>query len=813
MADEAKTANAMRDVVKDASLLAEKRKELENLRSDDVKEWALNREFYKGNQWVYWSDQSSRIETLGTEDGDKPRYKVRLTSNQIMPGVNELVAQMTKTRPVIRATPDSGADRDVKAAQMAERLYEYWFDQLGLSAKLKSALVHAQLSQGYWLITWDALAGKDMKLMLNPETGQPILDQQLADVYRDELRKAQVPVEMFEKTIYVGDISVQVLSGEQVWVDPSVSNFSDAKYVVCKYPMDVDEVEARWKKKVTPDATATDSKPALMYSKKADQQPKNVRNVYMLYHKPGPTLPKGKYVVWIEGPNEILYSSDWNFPFSDLPIVHFPGIERPSSVTDEPRVTQARSLNKEFNNTLSKIAMHKNLTMKPQMMAPIGSLRQRLTDEPGAVFEYAPIQGMAPDWRPIPPMPPYLQWYLEFIQQRIDRIFNRIPTERSALPARTDSGNLVELVQEAVADQLSPEILRMEDSLAKAGDLMAALAQKFYEEPRLLKIRGTAGATQVVKFLNADLSGGFGFSADTGSGLPRTRAGQTQAIKEMVEMGVLPPEEALPYLPIAGLKSIQARLMADEDFAHRKIDSLLRGEPLNQPAMIEAIQALQTGMNPQTQEAFQSPEEAQAFVEQAAMSPQPFENLGVTMGVLAQHMKGVEFQAYDPQLQSKFLMHFSMLQQALQSQQGAPEQPKVSLALKGTVGPTVAAEMLQQKGITSASPETMAEPPLETSVYDSVDKPDAEEAGNDPWTQAEQMLTMQQNAVKAELGQAKALNQLADAQDSAERSAQDSDAAFERSEEAHAMKLRHAEEMHQERLRQMRKPKPKAANG
>ena len=804
MADEAKTATAMRDIVKDASLLAEKRKELENLRADDTREWAQNREFYRGNQWVYWNSHSNQIESLGVEDGDKPRYKVRLTSNQVMPGVNELVAQMTKTRPVIRATPDSGGDRDVKAAQMGERLYEYWFDQFDLSAKLKSALVHAQISQGYWLITWDPLAGKGMKLMLNPNTGQPIVDSELADVYKDELRKAGVPVEEFEKTIYVGDISVQVLSGEQVWIDPTVSNFADAKYVICKYPMDADEVEARWGKKVTPDATVADSRPALMYSNRKEQRPKNVRNVFMLYHKPGPTLPKGKYVVWIEDPNQILFQSDWQFPFNELPIVHFPGIERPGSVMDEPRVTQVRPLQKEFNNTVSKVAMHKNLTMKPQMMAPIGSLRQRLTDEPGAVFEYAPIQGLAPDWRPIPPMPPYLQWYLEFIQGRIDRVFNRIPTERSALPARTDSGNLVELVQEAVADQLSPEILRMEDALARAGDLMIKYAQRFYEEPRLLKIRGAGGSVQVQKFLNSDLEGGFSFHAETGSGLPRTRAGQVQQIKEMVEMGVLPPNEALPYLPIAGLKSIQARLMADEDFAHRKVEQLLKGEPLNVPAMMQAIQAAQQGVNPQTQEAFQSMEEVQAFVAQAAMSPQPFENLGVTAGVLAQHMKSMEFAAYDPSIQQRFLQHFSMIQQQLQSQQGTEDQPKVSLALKGTVGPTVAAEMLNQKGIRSASAETMAEPPLETSVYDSVDKPDAEDAGNDPWTQAEQQLTMMQTQATHDLKQAKSMHELSSAVNSTDVQERDADARFERDEEAHQQQMRHREEAHQARLRQAR---------
>lgn len=811
MAEEAKDlTQSMRVIVKDADLLATKRKELDALRSDDNRDWALNREFYKGNQWVFYNKLSSQVESLGVEDGDKPRYKVRLTSNQILPGVQELVAQMTKTRPVIRATPDSGADRDIKAAQMAERLYEYWWDEFDLGSKLKSALTHAQLSQGYWMISWDPLAGKSMKMMVNPEDGQVITDEQIADAFRDELRNMGVPVEQFEKVVYMGDISVQVLSGEQVWVDPTPQNFGDAKYAICKFPMDVDEIEARYGKRVRPDATVGDSKPGLMHVR-SEPRPKNVRNVFMLYHRPSPSVPKGSYVVWIEEPNEILYQSEWRFPFTELPLVHFPGMERPGSVIDMARVTNVRPLNKELNNTVSKVAEHKNLTMRPQAIAPIGSLRQRITSEPGAVFEYSPIQGLKPEWREIPALPSYVQWYIDHIQMRIDRAFNRIPTERSSLPARTDSGQLVELVQEAVADQLSPEIHRMEDSLARAGDLMAHLAQKFYEEQRLLKIKGPGGSVQVKKFINADLEGGFSFTPETGSGLPRTRAGQTQQILDMVAAGALPMEEAIPYLPIAGLKGIQARVQADEDFAHRKIEKMLRGEPLNLSAMMQALQAAEMGMNPETQEAFQSQEEMMAFVEQAALSPHPFENMGVTAGVFAQHMKSVEFERYEPDMQQRFIQHFQMLQDALSSET-TPEDPiRTTLSLKGTLGPTTAAEILQQKGIRSATPETMAEPPLETSVYDSMDKPDADEAGNDPFTEEEKLMSMEREEEKHMLTSARAMQQLSQAEVNAARAQEEADSTRDRDDEDREIQRERDEEIHQERLRQMRQPKPARA--
>ena len=50
----AKTPQSIR-TLKDASSLAEKRRELESLRHRDKIDWTLNREFYKGNQYAYWN--------------------------------------------------------------------------------------------------------------------------------------------------------------------------------------------------------------------------------------------------------------------------------------------------------------------------------------------------------------------------------------------------------------------------------------------------------------------------------------------------------------------------------------------------------------------------------------------------------------------------------------------------------------------------------------------------------------------------------------------------------------------------------------
>jgi hypothetical protein len=128
----------------DASKLADKRRELEQLRHRDKIDWTLNREFYKGNQWSFWNKSwpgGGRLETTPTDEGDKPHYKVRLTLTDLAEGAQHYVSQLTKNRPVISGTPNSGSDRDLKAAQLATDLWEYWWqpDQQALESKLQTS--------------------------------------------------------------------------------------------------------------------------------------------------------------------------------------------------------------------------------------------------------------------------------------------------------------------------------------------------------------------------------------------------------------------------------------------------------------------------------------------------------------------------------------------------------------------------------------------------------------------------------------------------------------------------------------------------
>lgn len=746
--------------LKDAASLAAKVKQIRQGRSIQEREWKLNVAFYRGNQWVWFNKFSGRVESLPSNDaGELPRWRVRLTSNQVLPGVQAYIAMLTKTKPVISATPDTGSDTDIKAAQVAELLFEHWWRDFDLKAKLQEALLWSVLgSAGYWLITYDPQAGKGVTFLKDPQ-GKPVLNPELETVFREQLqREAEamgLPVNTFvqaqEQTVFMGDINVRVLGPHQVFLDPTASSFEDADWAICEFPMSPDEIQGRFGVKLEPDAIPTDFESGLPLNPAVQQTAnKTVKKVYIGYFKPTPFLPKGRYVVFTEGPDKILYDGPWQFPFEDLPLVKFSGPRVPGSTTDEALVTHARPYQKLINAILSKVVEHVYLTIRPQMIAPENSLRQRLTNEPGAVFTFSPVATaggvIEPKWRDMPTIPPYVFSFLEEVQARIDRLFNLQAVTKGDVPPNVEAGVAIDLLQEAAVDQVAPVIQGMENSLAKAGNLMVALAKKFYVEPRLLKVTGPGGAFKVQKFQQADLSGGFSFHAEAGSGLPRTRAGRQARIESLIGMQVIRPDQAWKYLDIADLKGLAAVFASDEEHAQREQEKLLRGIPLNVPSMQQAMMALQQGVNPETGQPLGPGDDPQELLHRASLAPTPFENWQTHLDTHALWMKSVEFEGLPPEVQQDALTHFELTRQMLFSIPALPEPQAVrtNVQLKGTLDPDTAAKVLMHSGVPEANPDELRQPPLDTWVSDALDKPNANASGNDPMTAAQALQGMAQ---------------------------------------------------------------------
>jgi hypothetical protein len=568
--------------------------------------------------------------------------------------------------------------------------------------------------------------------MLNPD-GEPIVNPIIEHLFKDRLGKMGLDAGEFEKEVFEGEIKVDVMAPFDVLLDDSAQVFEDCKYAFCVHPMSSDEIYSRYNVRLKPNAINRYPDETLpgMFGTTSGKTKQNVRTVYVGYFLPGPEFPEGRYVAFTKSPNIVLYDGPWPYPFKKLPLVKFPGMRIPGQLYDTSVVEQAIPLQKELNRTLSQMIEYKNLTLKPQMLAPVGSLRQRMTDEPGAIFEYNPVAGKVPEAIPIQSLPSYVFQHLQDLGQRLRDTFGLNEISDGAVPPNVEAGIAIDLLQEAATDRLAPQILMMEKGLERAGNMMLELAQRYYNEPRLIMLAGAGSKAKVSRFESADIIAGVQVKVETGSGLPRTRAGKQARVMQMLKMGIISPTKAYKYLDMADFKTLQAQFEADEEQAMRENDRLIVGEPINKPAAIKAQQELMMQIeNPQVdpntgQPAAVTPE-ALMQVMDAGLAPLPFENHASHLETHALYMKSPEFEDLPLEIQERFQKHYQFTMTAMQESANVQGQPaKVSLQLRGAVGPTTGSKILTQSGLKGVTPQELLEPPLDTVVIDNKDKPNA----------------------------------------------------------------------------------------
>ena len=710
-----------------ATSLVKRVDQLQRQRESLERQWKINLAFYKGKQYVFYNRKSRRIESLPTDDGDKPRYRVRLVSNQIAPNVQSLLSRLVKSKPQFFAAPGQASYEAQKAAQVAENLLDYWWDAFHLTEKREEAMMWSIIAgNGFWKITWDDQAGPGMKVMMSPD-GEPIVDPMVKYYFEKNLEEMGVDSEEFERRIYQGDIRVDVLSPFDVLLDDSAQVFEDCKYAFCVHPMSPDDIFERYGVRLSANAINRYPDETLpgTFSSLESKTEQNVRVVYYGYFLPGAKYPEGRFVVFTKNPSIVLYDAPWPYPFEKLPLVKFPGIRVPGQLWDGSVVENAIPLQKELNRSLSQIIEYKNLTLKPQMLAPVGSLRQRITDEPGAIFEYNPVAGKVPEAIPVPSMPSYVFEHLQDLGARLKDTFGLNEIMEGSVPPNVEAGVAIDLLQEAATDRLAPQIMLMEKALERAGNMMLELAQKYYQEPRTMIITGSGSKPKVERFEDADLIQGVTVKVEAGSGLPRTRAGRQARVLQMLQMGILSPTKAYKYLDMADFKGVQMQFEADEEQAMREHDRLLDGQPVNEQAAKQAQDALMMQML-QDPQAPIDPQMLQQSVE-AGLQPLAYENKPVHLEAHGAYMKSAEFESLPFEVKEQFYKHYELTQQAIQAEsQPQGDAPKVSLQLRGAVGPTVGSKMLNQSGVKDVTPQELLEPPLDTVVIDNKDKPNSE---------------------------------------------------------------------------------------
>ncbi len=750
----------------DASDLQRKVDGLKHSRQQLEQSWKLALAFYRGNQNVFYNRYTRQVEPYSNMAQERSRSRVRLVNNQIIRGVQWQLAMFTKTKAVFAASPATSDAADVKAAKVAEDCFEYWWPWFNMDDVYKEALLWSRIAgNGYIFTDWDNQAGTPIEFMVDPD-GNPMVNDALIEGYSAQLRAAGIDPNSKKQTVYLGDIRVQAISPFRVLMDNTVSSHSDAKFCFVAHDLEPDEIKARWGVDYNADSISTDPDGVVPISGSNDDQHLNVKRIWCGYFLPTASLKNGRYVVWGDNEDELLEDRPWTSPNRSLPVTHFGGIRVPGSIYDTSPVIQAIPLQKEFNKTLSQIVEYRTKTLRPQILAPRNSLAQRMTDEAGAIIEYnVGPGGNKPEPIPIPSIPAYVLDQLQFTLQRLNEQFGMTEVAQGTLPPNLEAAQAIDILQEMATDTLAPTIISNEHALAELGRKMLGLAKKYYIEPRMFKITGSNGSSNVKYFKGSDLGGVADISVETGSSFPRLRASRMLHIQQLQAMGVMSVQQAAKYLDLADYKSVTASMQADEDHAEREHERLLNGGVVNAEAAEQAMALVASGApNPTTNQPFADENEAKMFVMDESLDTTNWENAEFHLEHHTTWMKSKEYEALDSHIKQSMETHVSKtLQKVIQLRMAQPEPiqpPRISIQAHAPLTPGVWGSILEAQHL-HIDPEALTQIPYPTIITEQLATPTDGAPGtqddplppNPEGAQAHQQLTHTDNIHSAKMAE------------------------------------------------------------
>jgi len=549
--------------------------------------WFLNLAFYQGEQWVAWDGK-------GLYRPQLRRDRMTIVDNRIQPVIRTEVAKMTKQRPVLTVTPRTGDQEDVEASYVAEQILEYQWDHLSMRDKLMRALLWSRVcGAGFLKVTWDSTVGDGFEALVGPD-GKPIPGPNGAPLKGVDPRvlSQQLGVEVTSKQVKQGDVSVEVRSPFQMFIDPIAERFDEAEWLIEQSVRSKEYVERRWGVEAVADTPAN---PGLIEARlggavQTNSGYKGVR-INEFWAKPSSKYPKGRRVVWIK--DKILFE-DKN-PYDDTPYVMLKNIEVPGRVWPTSVAEQLRGPQTELNKVKSQVAENRNRVGNPTVLAS----KQAISDpnafesamaQPGGIFYYDDNNGpnAVPAYLQAPQLPPYVLQEIDRIEQSIQEISGQHEATAGNVPSGVTSASAINLLQEADDTKLGPSIADMETNLAKVGQKILTLVSKFYTDSRTIRIAGEDATWRIFDFRGSMLRNNTNVVVQTGSAFPQSKAAKQAALQELLTFFVqsgqpLQGKNLARFLKdwdVGGLERLVDELSEDEQQVNRENQRLGKGEML-----------------------------------------------------------------------------------------------------------------------------------------------------------------------------------------------------------------------------------------
>ena len=494
--------------------------------------------------------------TFGGESGEL----VNLPMNHYGNIASHILTMVTATRPSFQAR---SVNTDVKSqiqTNLANGLLEYYMRDKRLEQDLKRAVEYAiVMGSGYIKMEWNATTG-EVYDYIEPEY-KPLVDEdglELYDIDGNPVYETDKDGEKIELRagvpLYSGDIVFTVMSPFDVVFDPTKTDsnhdwqlcrsFKNKYDLIAKYPEFSDKIKALKTKSDLNTTRITMS----AYDETTDVP------VYEFFHKPTESLPKGRYVLYLDSD---VVLEDTVLVYKNLPIFRIASRDILGTPFSYTAMFDLLPIQDAVNSLYSTIMTNQNAFGVQNVYVERGSDVQMEQVADGLNF----IQGN-PGFQPPRPLnltstPAEIFNFLKMLEASMETISGVNSVARGNPESQLKSGNALALIQSQALQFISGLQQSYIQLIEDVGTNVVELLKTFAKTPRVAAIAGKSNVTYMKEFTSDDLSSITRVIVDAGNALAQTTAGRVEMASQMMQMGIITtPEQYISVINSGKLETM-----------------------------------------------------------------------------------------------------------------------------------------------------------------------------------------------------------------------------------------------------------------
>lgn len=545
----------METILEDKDLVSYVNDKLGNSKHDalDIQNY-INIAYYIGQQWIAIDPKNKQLYVPSKKPGE-----IRYTANKVQPIVRTELSKLIKNKPICNVIPFSSEDDDIQAAHLGEKICQAMDFQMDLGEADKELIMNGLCFGISWVKPfWNGSLGVDLG------------------------------------GVHEGDIDKDIISPFELFWDNSAKKWSEVKWCCHQKTRTVDYVQEVYEKKVAPEGGISSSN---IFDSKIQnlnnvsgieyKQEKNSVIVKEYWEKPTQKYPKGRRIT-IANETLLFYIEDIGFGDEDrteriLPFFPFIHIIVPGKVAGQSIIENLIPVQRERNKSRSQIIKNKDLMAYPIWVAEKDTLENEIIGDAGEIIYYSEEAKNPPHIEQPPSISSDVFESISQCDEELYFISGQGETSHGALPdGQKLSGIGLSILQEQDDTKLSPTVQNFEKCKSQYMSYILKIIKFKYELERTVKFVGQTNQLEAVSFKGSDLTS-TDVKVVAGSALPQSKAAKQEYVMNLIDKGVLNPQQdkqmILNLLELGITDNLYDDYSVDYNHAVGEVDKWKKGDP------------------------------------------------------------------------------------------------------------------------------------------------------------------------------------------------------------------------------------------